>query len=113
MAWTNTGKRAKPERKPELVIPEGGKVGQVLVKTPRGLEWADQEKLLPEGGTAGQMLTKTASGYEWADLPAAELGAYGTVKMARYSYDESEDTQTNFENLIDALNAAGIIGSIE
>lgn len=42
MGWTTTGKRAKPERKPELVIPEGGKDGQVLVCTAHGLEWIDR-----------------------------------------------------------------------
>lgn len=40
--WTSTGKRAKPERKPELTIPEGGKIGQVLVLTANGLEWQDR-----------------------------------------------------------------------
>lgn len=42
MGWTNTGKRAKPERKPELVIPESGKPGQILVRTTRGVEWQDR-----------------------------------------------------------------------
>ncbi len=111
MAWTNTGKRAKPERKPELVIPEGGKVGQVLVKTPRGLEWADLP--IPAGGNPGQVLMCTASGLEWADFPIAGISSYGTVKAANYVYDTEEDTQTNFENLIDAMKAAGMIDEVE
>lgn len=65
MGWTNTGKRAKPERKPELVIPEGGKDGQVLVRTEKELEWAGLP--IPEGGKPGQILVCTAHGVEWID----------------------------------------------
>lgn len=41
MGWTNTGKRAKPERKPELTIPAGGKEGQRLVMRGGHLKWED------------------------------------------------------------------------
>lgn len=85
--YTNTGKKAYPPRGKMLTIPEGGKPGQVLMRTVVGLEWAD--------------------------LPIAGLSSYGTVKAANYVYDTEEETPTNFENLIDAMKAAGMIDAVE
>lgn len=45
MNHTNTGK-TYPGRKPELTIPEGGKPGQILVRTEKGLEWLDYTPLV-------------------------------------------------------------------
>lgn len=85
--YTNTGKKAYPPRGKMLTIPEGGKPGQVLVRTVGGLEWAD--------------------------LPIAGRSSYGTVKAASVYFDPEDEMQTNFEDLIAAMKAAGMIQVIE
>jgi len=61
-----------PEGHPAFELPEGGQLGQVLVKTEDGYAWVDPTVELPEGGQLGQVLVKTEDGYAWVD-PTVEL----------------------------------------
>lgn len=87
MGWTNTGKRAKPERKPELVIPEGGKPGQILVCTAHGVEWIDRVVSCTFSEANGTWsCDKTFNELKAAYEAGSELIAYVNDLICRLSY---------------------------
>lgn len=55
-----------------FALPEGGAVGQILVRTADGYAWSDlpaDVDEVPDAGTTGYFLTKTSGGTAWTALP--------------------------------------------
>lgn len=105
--YTNTGKKAYPPRGKMLTIPEGGKAGQVLVKTANGVEWKDVDSVLPKARIGGLFLMSSQSGVEWHEdryPPTASESTGGVVKQAA-----NVAADDGLEALISALITAGIM----
>lgn len=92
--YTNTGKKAYPPRGKMLTIPEGGKAGQMLVKTANGVEWADPPK--SAAMLVGNITEKTVEG----EIVYSCDKTYAELKAA---WDEGRDVAVKYDGIIARL----------